>query len=219
MLVTILIKKMSSSRKRSKNPYNLSEKELREVEKYLSESIDEESYGDESDGSFEEEEEDFTSEEHRTTSGSSYSSSAMDQDSIIRIKLDEEEVGEEKVQHSKEELDEIVRENEDIRKLNIFLSVVQENKEKCFDDDDASEINKRIEFCEENIRKIDKKKDVYKHINVLEKKLRMRELVLDQVSKIIDMENKHKELHTYMIQKNETMKTMLNEMKQIVSDD
>ena len=218
MLVTILIKKMSSSRKRSKNPYNLSEKELREVEKYLSEPIDEESYGDESDGSFEEEE-DFTSEEHRTTSGSSYSSSAMDQDSIIRIKLDEEEVGEEKVQHSKEELDEIVRENEDIRKLNIFLSVVQENKEKCFDDDDASEINKRIEFCEENIRKIDKKKDVYKHINVLEKKLRMRELVLDQVSKIIDMENKHKELHTYMIQKNETMKTMLNEMKQIVSDD
>lgn len=212
---------MSSSRKRSKNPYNLSEKELREVEKYLSEPIDEESYGDESDGSFEEEEEeeDFTSEEHRTTSGSSYSSSAMEQDSIIRIKLDDEEAGEENVQHSKEELDEIVRENEDIRKLNIFLSVVKENKEKCFDDDDASEINKRIEFCEENIRKIDKKKDVYKHINVLEKKLRMRELVLDQVSKIIDMENKHKELHAYMIQKNETMKTMLNEMKQIVSDD
>lgn len=196
----------------SKQLYNLSEKDLREVEEFLSmpsnRSDSESDYDDNS-----EEEDNAAASFSDSARTSSHLTNSSDEycDSIVRTSTS--------TQESPIDINEITKENEDIRKLTIFLNIVKENKDECFDSDDASEITKRIETCEENIRKIDKKKDIYRHIEILEKKLQMRELVLSQVSKIIDMENKHSSLHAYMKQKNETMRNMLSEMKQVVQSE
>lgn len=216
----------------AKNIYNMTEEQLADVEAFLNMPIgyDEsdseyDEYLDEEDGW--ERDDDIDDMGHPSIQPSSSESSITEeqsngggdnyQDSMIRIQIDEDNKSSPTHVEEKTEADENIElEEEDIRKLEILLNVVKSNKQECFDEEDEKQIVMRIDACKQNIADIINKKDIYKKIEVLEKKLSMRDLIISRVSQIIDLDGKHSEFKEYLNKKNESMKEILTELRTFV---
>ena len=109
-------------------------------------------------------------------------------------------------------------EAENLRKLNMVLSVLKSDSNKCFDNEDIDLVVKEIQSCKRILSSCTQQKKAIEKIKEMRTKVTSRNIILNKLSDILDCEHRFRSLYSKLKEKTHIMSSIINELETVLHE-